>query len=653
MPTTPKALRSKAVKLGLIGSVAGAFAPVLHALIQLVLFHSDMSISEYLHESLTSGERLSSSIFIGGTVFVMGGAGFLVGRLRERDVRLRQKVESANMELRSLNSIAAITSRSRDLDSMLYLVLKEIVSFSSANIQKRGAIFLRDEIDRDTLRLVASVGSCSGTDEFAGMRKLDIFLGGKAAEAGEILTSCDMDCEDAADLQTASPHVHVMVPINGKSEVLGVMAFYLREGARPGEEDIRIFSAAANHIGIAVENMRLMRDISFANEDVQRKSRELARNTEVLKALVEVDRIILSVPERDEMLFRVGSQIRQLVMADVGGIILKDAALGRCTVAGCWGMELDRVEFSPQCKLEQMLSSGETVCRNGFGEVERLSSIEGIMQETGVVSCCFVPIFRKGMVAGVYFIGSCMPDVISADAVRTAEAFASRMGLALEHSKLIFNLEDMSINIIHALATAIDAKSTWTKGHSERVAEYAVKIAERMGLGSRRTERLRLAGLLHDIGKIGTYDIILDKEGRLTEEELALIKQHPERGCEILSPIREFADILPGVRHHHERWDGKGYPLGLAGDDIPVEAQILTVADAFDTMTADRPYRPSIGLDNAVQELQYCAGSQFSPDVSSVFLEIIKENGHALTKLSPKPFQRHAAFVQKTELPKL
>jgi HD-GYP domain-containing protein (c-di-GMP phosphodiesterase class II) len=143
---------------------------------------------------------------------------------------------------------------------------------------------------------------------------------------------------------------------------------------------------------------------------------------------------------------------------------------------------------------------------------------------------------------------------------------------------------------------------------------------------------------LHDIGKIGTFDTLLDKTSKLTDDELDLIKQHPDRGCEILSPIREFRDILPAVRHHHERWDGTGYPSGLKGEEIPLHARILCVADSFDTMTANRPYRPSIGLENAVQELRYCSGTQFAPEVVEVFMEVVKEGGSALHKLRHKPF---------------
>jgi HD-GYP domain-containing protein (c-di-GMP phosphodiesterase class II) len=144
-----------------------------------------------------------------------------------------------------------------------------------------------------------------------------------------------------------------------------------------------------------------------------------------------------------------------------------------------------------------------------------------------------------------------------------------------------------------------------------------------MGLDAATIEDIRIAGLLHDIGKIGTYDVILDKPGKLTAEEFALVKMHPAKGEEILSPIRQFRHILPFIRGHHEKMDGTGYPDGLKGEEIPLLARILCVADTFDAIMADRPYRPSPGLEYAMSEFTKYAGQQFDPAVTEVFLRIL------------------------------
>jgi putative nucleotidyltransferase with HDIG domain len=173
----------------------------------------------------------------------------------------------------------------------------------------------------------------------------------------------------------------------------------------------------------------------------------------------------------------------------------------------------------------------------------------------------------------------------------------------------------------------MDAKSTWTKGHSERVTYYAVSIAQELGLKEKETEILRTASLLHDIGKIGTYDVVLDKPGKLSDEEFDLIRQHPAKGEAILRPIKQFTNLLPIVRHHHERLDGNGYPDGLKDAQIPYLAKIITVADSHDSMTSDRPYRPAPSGEYAISELKRCSGTQFDAGAVEAFLTVIQKRG--------------------------
>lgn len=193
-------------------------------------------------------------------------------------------------------------------------------------------------------------------------------------------------------------------------------------------------------------------------------------------------------------------------------------------------------------------------------------------------------------------------------------------------------LREIYQGLIVSFVNALDAKSPWTKGHSLRVTEYAVKIAKELRLPENDIEILNTASLLHDIGKIGTYDTVLGKPGKLTDEEFAIVKKHPAKGEEILRPIRQFKPLLPVIRHHHERIDGKGYPDGLKGEEIPFMARILHVADSFDAMTADRPYRPAPGIEYAISELKKYSGIQFDPKVVEAFLsaldkyDILKSN---------------------------
>lgn len=192
------------------------------------------------------------------------------------------------------------------------------------------------------------------------------------------------------------------------------------------------------------------------------------------------------------------------------------------------------------------------------------------------------------------------------------------------HSSLAETRELLD-ELIYAFANAIDAKSHWTLGHSERVAEYSVEIAKEMGMDKKNVDNLKTAALLHDIGKIGTYDEILDKPQELTPSEYELVKKHPLKGITILEPIKKMGMILPIIIHHHERMDGTGYPDGLKTEEIPLLARILSVADSYDSMTAERPYRTSLGKEHAVDELKRSSGTQFDPEVIKAFLRVVEK----------------------------
>jgi HD-GYP domain-containing protein (c-di-GMP phosphodiesterase class II) len=189
-------------------------------------------------------------------------------------------------------------------------------------------------------------------------------------------------------------------------------------------------------------------------------------------------------------------------------------------------------------------------------------------------------------------------------------------------------LEDFYFETVNALAQAIEVKDVYTGGHGDRLVDFAISIAERLGVSPEEKVWLKYAAALHDIGKIGVKETILTKPGKLTSEEYEEMKTHPAKGAEILKEVKFLAPVVPIVYHHQERYDGKGYPAGLSGNEIPIGSRIVAVLDAFDAMTTNRPYRKGLSTEVAINELRRYLGVQFDPQVVEAFLQVIAETPH-------------------------
>jgi len=233
-----------------------------------------------------------------------------------------------------------------------------------------------------------------------------------------------------------------------------------------------------------------------------------------------------------------------------------------------------------------------------------------------------VPLQRQDQVLGCLFaLDKNSDDFDSVDA-KLLNSIANESAIYLENAMLFEDVHDLMMGLIHSLTSAVDAKDAYTCGHSERVALLTRELARQMRLPEATVDRFYMAGLLHDVGKIGVPERVLQKEGKLTDEEFALIKKHPEIGARILGDIKQIEDIIPGVLHHHERWDGRGYPYGLSGKGIPLMGRVLCLADSFDAMTSNRTYRKALPLEVAIAEIQRSAGTQFDPELAEIFVGI-------------------------------
>ena len=204
----------------------------------------------------------------------------------------------------------------------------------------------------------------------------------------------------------------------------------------------------------------------------------------------------------------------------------------------------------------------------------------------------------------------------------------------LEQSKEL--LEKSYLETIETLRYTVEAKDFYTRGHSDRVSEYAVLIGKKIGLNDEELKILKIGGLFHDIGKIGIPDSILLKDDKLTPDEYSEIKNHPSIGAHILSNASIFKDLIPIVKHHHERYDGKGYPNNLIGEEIPLLARITSIADTFDAMTSRRSYRDALPLEHVKEELRKCAGTQLDPKLVPVFLDILENEYDKIEEIKLK-----------------
>ena len=197
-------------------------------------------------------------------------------------------------------------------------------------------------------------------------------------------------------------------------------------------------------------------------------------------------------------------------------------------------------------------------------------------------------------------------------------------------------LERAYLDTIGILRQTVEAKDPYTRGHSDRVSEYSVLIGKKLGLDEKTLHILKIGGLFHDIGKIGIPDSILLKESKLSDEEYSQIKNHPMIGVHMLGDAAIFTDILPIVKHHHERYDGRGYPSQLVGDDIPYVARIAAVADTFDAMTSKRSYRDSLPIDVVRAEIERCSGTQFDRNIAKVFLDLMNNDFDLIREIQEK-----------------
>ena len=410
-----------------------------------------------------------------------------------------------------------------------------------------------------------------------------------------------------------------IIPLSGRKDFLGFISGIYRKKPEITKKDMKVIEGISNQVSTALEQARLYRE-SIDN------AMELSHKIETIQVMNDIDRSILSSLRSTEMLETVTMMIGRLIGCDRTTVVLVDKEKDGFIYSAGFGTDIVQkgavIPFKNTSTTE-VVKSGRYQYAANLREIKGLLPLEERLLNEGFLSHIRIPLVAKNEIVGVLNLGSKRPSAFTPEDLSTVEKLAYQIGVALENSRLITDLEELFIGTVKSLSSAIDAKSKWTAGHSERVTKFAIKIGKGIGFSEKELRDLELSGLLHDVGKIGTYESILDKAGKLTDEEYAIIKRHPGKGAEILLAIKQMKDIIPGVKYHHEFYNGKGYPDGLKGENIPLTARILCVADSVDAMSADRPYRKGRPMDEIIAELKRCSGSQFDPKIVEIFLKSI------------------------------
>ncbi|MCZ6858092.1 MAG: HD domain-containing protein [Gemmatimonadetes bacterium] len=356
----------------------------------------------------------------------------------------------------------------------------------------------------------------------------------------------------------------------------------------------------------------------------------LQRQFNTLTALHEIDQVVLSAQDIDHIIDTVLSGTRRVLPCD-GLSVSVLVGTGR---KATWRLVAVADRDDEQIRHDiEIGSDEEQELRNNPGHLmisggpgSRSYLVISPFTTGGISSFLVLPIFLKQELSAVIALGYVSQPALSPEDLTQARQMADQVAVALSNTRLIDELDALNVGALTALARTIDAKSPWTAGHSERVTNMTLKIARQMGLDEAVLEVLNRGGLLHDIGKIGIPAEILDKPAALSEEEMQVMRDHVTVGARILEPIAAYADVIPIVLWHHERWDGTGYPDGIAGEEIDFHARLLAAADVYDALTSHRPYRSGMPHAEAVAWIAGQSSTHFDPEVVKAFMAVMSES---------------------------
>lgn len=511
--------------------------------------------------------------------------------LKNRLAFYRKKLDVMSIELKAYRELGGLAARGASRSSILSRVMDFSLKVMDA---ASGSLYMSDE----------------ATGEFAVEAQRD----GKTSPSKKKALAAAIEAA-----RTGKPYIsapprgsHILaVPIKMKRKVIGVIEVFSRAGRKPFEKaELQVMASLSRHFSIIMERAGLVT--------------ELDGRVKQFSTLNEVGNLLISTLDQTVIRHRAMESITRLMNAETGSLLLVDKEKNELYFEVALGEKGKKLK-------EVRLSVGEGiagwVAQHGkplvIHDVSKDWRFQGKMDrrskfKTRDMVC--VPVRIKGNTIGVLQAINKVGGSFGADDMKLFQMFSNQVAVALDNARLYKEILDTFYATSEALAEAIEKRDPYTGGHTRRVLGYCMATAKYLDMPPRALEVLKLSAVLHDIGKIGVEDRVLKKEAPLDMEEALAMRMHPQHGAEILKHIPHLKDMMPGMLYHHERVDGRGYPEGLKGPQIPLVAKIISVADTYDAMTTTRPYRKGLPAKVALAELEKFSGIQFDAKVVKAFL---------------------------------
>jgi HD-GYP domain-containing protein (c-di-GMP phosphodiesterase class II) len=516
----------------------------------------------------------------------------------DRDVRSiahLKMLQSLTGKLNRLNDV-------REIGEAIAAELRSLVDYHNCRV------FVSDG---DELVPVAFLGELSSTTESLSLDLLRTQVGvgitGRCAELGESIVVADAaNCEFGRQIEGTEPIEESLlaVPLRYGTRVVGVIVVSQLGLNQFDEDDVRLLEVLAGHAAVAVENARLYESAR--------------READSATALLEFGRELATFVDLDDIVARVTELSAEILGSRHTSLYLE--AEGELRL---WAEHGHSAELAAELAARPYPIDALDVDREPF--VVEPSDYEPLIGKAPVPGGRYAvaPFEVDGRAA-------CLVALVEVEdfgerELRLLGGVAQQAKLAIANASSYEGLERTFVTTVEALANALEANDEYTSTHARWITDLSLRVGRELGLDEQTLKRLELGALLHDIGKIGIPSDVLSKPGRLTAEERRLVETHPELGERIIGPIDRLEDVRPIVRHCHERWDGKGYPDGFAGEDIPLESRIIFVCDAYHAMTTDRPYRRALSHREAARRLAEGKASQFDPNVVAVALRVLEQ----------------------------